>query len=43
MSKYGAYHDAHEKSVDNIVHGVPINIGIQWRIRYGLFKEFFDL
>ena len=27
MSKYGAYHDAHEKSVDNIVHGVPIKMG----------------
>ena len=25
------------------VQGVPINMGIQWRIRYRLFKQFFDL
>ena len=25
------------------VQGVPLNMVIQWRIRYRLFKQFFDL
>ena len=32
-----------EKSLNHVLQGVPINMGIQWRIRYRLFKWFLDL
>ena len=32
-----------QKSLNHVLQGVPINMGIQWRIRLSLFNYFFDL